>query len=162
MLQILKTFICRDCSYSNFSTGNLHTLVDGDPDSNFLMARDAMTKFYEQHYHSVPISVALLGPQSIDQLADFANRHFSDIVRIEGAGEGEGAGARADVNGNDGTTISSANTTTSPQDSSITQMFHQNPIYPLSRSGCIVRIAPVKDISNLTLVWPVPPLRYDV
>ena len=60
--------------YSKFSTGNRRTLHDGDD-----ATRDALLSFHRRFYQADQMSLALVGPQSLDELQSLALRHFAAV-----------------------------------------------------------------------------------
>jgi secreted Zn-dependent insulinase-like peptidase len=136
-LQILKTLIQPSCTYSKYSTGNNATLCLGDPDVHYAAVREEMKLFYERHYKKAKLGVCLVGPQHIDELKELAVTYFSPIASSTTAIIG-----------------SNEESTPNPSDKS--------PSYPLvNGGGYIVRINPIKELNDISLVWSLPPTRYD-
>lgn len=61
--------------YNHFSIGNLDTLRDL-PEQTL---RDALVAFHEAHYDANTMSLALIGPQSLDTLSALAREYFSEV-----------------------------------------------------------------------------------
>lgn len=61
--------------FSQFSVGNIDTLADRD-DSK---VKDELKKFYDEFYRAGYMTLALEGPQSIDELLTLATTLFSEI-----------------------------------------------------------------------------------
>ncbi len=71
LLQVMKHLLHPPplCSnYAKFSTGNLNTLAQGDPDRYGAETREAMIRFYESNYRSCKKAVTLVGPQNLEEL----------------------------------------------------------------------------------------------
>ncbi|HEY5718441.1 MAG TPA: insulinase family protein [Motiliproteus sp.] len=60
---------------ANFSVGSLETLTD-HPGAPLLTA---LHRFYQQHYHANRMGLVIQGPQSLDQLQQWAKEKFSAI-----------------------------------------------------------------------------------
>ena len=61
---------------SGFTTGNLDTLADRDGSS----IRDELIAFYEKHYSSNIMSLAIIGNEPLDTLEAWATEKFSAVV----------------------------------------------------------------------------------
>lgn len=60
--------------YAKFGTGNRKTLRDGDAG-----ARDALLRFHSRYYQADQMSLALVGPQPLDELQKLAVQNFADV-----------------------------------------------------------------------------------
>ncbi len=60
---------------SHFATGNLDTLSDTDDNK----VRDELIAFYNQYYSANIMTLAIYGPQSLDELENWASQLFSPI-----------------------------------------------------------------------------------
>ncbi len=63
--------------YSRFAVGNLETLADrpGDP------VRKDLIEFYRRNYSADRMALVIVGPQSLDELEQWARRYFSEVPR---------------------------------------------------------------------------------
>lgn len=61
--------------FAKFSVGNAHTLADLPENS----LRDAVSAFFKQQYSSQRMSLCLVGPQTINELLQLAEQHFSNL-----------------------------------------------------------------------------------
>ena len=60
--------------FGKFGTGNRKTLADGDSG-----ARDALLSFHARYYQADRMSLALIGPQSLDKLQQLAVTNFAKV-----------------------------------------------------------------------------------
>nr|WP_086939898.1 insulinase family protein [Thaumasiovibrio occultus] len=65
--------------FCKFSVGSQDTLEDRPEHP----VRDDLLRFYQTHYSAHRMGLVLLGPQSLDQLAAFAEQFFVDIPRVD-------------------------------------------------------------------------------
>ena len=79
LLQVLKHQIQPQHTYSKFSTGNLKTLVYGDVERYGEHLSKTIRSFHAEYYQPSCMAVALVGPQSVDDLLSMAELHFSSI-----------------------------------------------------------------------------------
>lgn len=80
ILQILKCLVDPSHPYKKFSTGNIQTLAKGDLEKYSLEVREVMKSFYQKYYFTRTMGLALAGPQSIEELENYAIKYFSDII----------------------------------------------------------------------------------
>ncbi|WP_394178879.1 insulinase family protein [Marinomonas posidonica] len=73
--QALKTLINSEHPYSRFTVGNLKTLKDRPNQS----LREQVMNLYQQHYYAENMALVLVANLGHEQLADLAQRYFSDI-----------------------------------------------------------------------------------
>lgn len=134
MLQVLKDCITETSSYKKFSTGNLKTLANGDAVGNQEALTLRMKAFYEQHYNPVGMALALVGPQSIEELKNLSVSLFG-AVAAKGA---EGGALKPDSSKSD-----------------------YSGVWPFKPSvvGSTLRVRPVKEARDLSLYIPMPPTR---
>lgn len=71
----VKTILHKDHPYRNFAVGNLDTLKDKEE----ISLRDALLKFYQQHYSANTMRLVVLGKEPLEQLATWASSKFSKI-----------------------------------------------------------------------------------
>ncbi|WP_201264048.1 insulinase family protein [Salinivibrio sp. HTSP] len=74
--QVHKETINPNHPFAKFSVGSVETLADRD-DSN---VRDDLIAFYRANYSANLMTLALTGPQSLDELERFAKQYFSTIA----------------------------------------------------------------------------------
>lgn len=130
LLQVLKHQVDPDSRYSKFSTGNLHTLAYGDEKKYGQHLADTIRSFHQRYYHPHAMAVALVGPQSVDELKELAERHFSGIT----------GDAQRD-------STPKAEWEASPPR---TQSLFVN------GGGKLIRLRPVKDLRDMIVVWELP------
>ncbi|MBY8273727.1 insulinase family protein [Vibrio fluvialis] len=75
LYQVQKATINPQHPFAKFSVGNLETLGDREG-SNI---RDEIIAFHEQHYSSDLMTLVIMGPQSLDELAQWADDKFAAI-----------------------------------------------------------------------------------
>ncbi|MDX1302311.1 insulinase family protein [Photobacterium sp.] len=73
--QVHKETINPAHPFTKFSVGDLTTLND----RNNLSVREELLAFYHTHYSANAMGLVLLGPQSLDQLENYARTNFSHI-----------------------------------------------------------------------------------
>ena len=76
LYQVHKTTSNPEHPFCKFSVGNLTTLKDDD---NGTLA-DKLRHFFNQYYTADNASLVIAGPQSLDALAELADKHFNDIA----------------------------------------------------------------------------------
>ena len=147
MLQVLKDLLVDDSSYKKFSTGNVGTLAAGDAEGNSASLTANMRTFYARHYNPGTMTLALVGPQSIDELRGLALGMFSGVAaKIEDASTPSLSSS------------SSSASASSHQTSSSSSYSGVHPFKP-SVVGTTVRLRPIKDVRDLSLYIPLPPTR---
>lgn len=72
---VLNHFTNPNHPAGRFTVGNLNTLADRENQP----VRDALIDFYQREYSANIMSLVVLGPQSLEQLAAWANSYFSAI-----------------------------------------------------------------------------------
>lgn len=75
---VLRTALNPDHPASRFSAGNRSTLNIHDP-----ALREALLDYHQRFYVAELMSLALVGPQSLDELESLARQHFSDLRQAE-------------------------------------------------------------------------------
>lgn len=78
LYQVNKELINPNHPFAKFSVGNHDTLGDRDGVS----IRDEIIAFHQQHYSSDLMTLTLVGPQSLEQLKQWADEHFSSIANL--------------------------------------------------------------------------------
>ena len=81
--QVNKEVINPDHPFAKFSVGNLETLSDRKGES----IRNEIIAFHQQHYSADLMTLALSGPQTLDELELWANEQFSSINNLNLAGK---------------------------------------------------------------------------
>ena len=72
---VLKEIINQDHPLAKFSVGSLDTLTD-QPD---ISLQQALIDFYRQHYSAQQMKLVVIGPYSLDNLADMVTSRFNEI-----------------------------------------------------------------------------------
>lgn len=143
LLQVLKHQVDPDSQYAKFSTGNLKTLVYGDVEKYGENLASTIRSFHDEHYHPERMAVALVGPQPVEELQRLAEEHFSNIVVVE-----EPTKATRDL---------SSAATTLLEDVQLDRVVTRcSPLFAHGR-GKLIKMRPVKDLRDLTLIWELPP-----
>ena len=162
MLQITKSILDSGHPYSKYSTGNMHTLAKGDPDANAASTRAVMQSFYHTYYRPGNMTLALVGPQPIPELKRLAQAHFGGITAAE---------ETADQIGSEIEVSSGINEVVYPHIALTLQHLQQQkhhdssttppPPYPILPQylGKILRVRPVQEVRDLTLLWSIPSTR---
>ena len=75
LYQVHKETINPAHPFAKFSVGDLTTLDDRDDTS----VREELIAFYQSHYSANLMGLVLLGPQSLDQLEEYARTYFDHI-----------------------------------------------------------------------------------
>ena len=144
LLQVLKHQIDPNSQYSKFSTGNLKTLAYGDTDKYGENLSNLIRGFHAAHYQPQSMAVALVGPQPIEELRRLAELHFSDItvpIPVSSSiAAGEGIAA----------TVESAR---QREDKA---SLHASSALFAHGGGKLIKLRPVKDLRDLTIVWHLP------
>jgi insulysin len=78
IFQIDKSRANPDHPYSKFFTGNKKTLLD-DTKAKGLSLRDELIKFYNNYYSANQMTLAIVAPQSIEDLKNMVTEAFLDI-----------------------------------------------------------------------------------
>jgi len=143
MLQVLKDVITPSCAYKKFSTGNVRTLAGGDAVANAATLATQMKQFYAQFYRPDQMTLSLVGPQPLSELKELAMSKFSPIR----PGAEVVAGA------------SSAASSASPLCRNAEVSTYPGGVYPLITVGKTLRVRPVKDIRDISILIPLPPTR---
>jgi secreted Zn-dependent insulinase-like peptidase len=130
LLQVLKHQVHPDSLYSKFSTGNLKTLIYGDEVMYGQHLADIIRAFHHRYYHPTAMAVALVGPQSVDELRDMAERHFADIAGFSAYEEATELAAE-------------------PVTARSASLF-------IHGGGKLIRLRPVKDLRDMTVIWELP------
>lgn len=81
LYQVHKETINPAHPFAKFSVGNLHTLADRPATS----LRDEVIAFYHQFYSADIMTLALIGPQSIEELRQRATQYFAAITNRQQA-----------------------------------------------------------------------------
>ncbi|KAG6546103.1 hypothetical protein Mapa_012509 [Marchantia paleacea] len=72
----------RDHPFHKFSTGNIHTLEE-IPKANGIDTRAEMLKFYQDHYSSNLMCLAIYGKETLDELQKLAREKFGAVKNLE-------------------------------------------------------------------------------
>lgn len=116
-----------DHPHSKFFTGNKQTLLE-DSKKKGLNLRDELIKFYAQYYSSNQMTLAVVGPQSLDELKKMVDSAFSNIP----------------------------NRYAPPPESAWVRRiapFGENSLIP--SFGHIVKVVPVQDLRQVTVTFPI-------
>jgi insulysin len=125
--QLEKTRQNPDHPHSKFFTGNKQTLLT-DTKSAGLDLRQELLQFYDAYYSANQMTLAIVGPQSIDTLKNMVDKAFAAIPnRNVGKPEDAWAGIVPPYNGN-----------------SLIPSFQH-----------VVKVVPVMDLRQVSLMWPI-------
>ncbi|KAJ3034728.1 hypothetical protein HK097_004411, partial [Rhizophlyctis rosea] len=80
--QLFKDFTSREHPYHRFTTGNVETLRD-IPQREGIDVRKLLLEFHDKYYSANIMKLVVLGKESIDQLAEWILRMFSDIKNMD-------------------------------------------------------------------------------
>lgn len=126
LYQIEKTRANPKHPYSKFFTGNKKTLLDNTK-AKGIDLRQELINFYNKYYSSNQMTLAVVAPQSISELKQMVVEGFAEIPNRNAPKPEE---AWADV-----------------------PPFSNDSVIP--GVGYIVQIAPIQDLRQLTLTWPI-------
>lgn len=143
LLQVLKHQVDPASEYAKFSTGNLKTLVYGDVEKYGNNLANTIRSFHEEHYLPEHMTVALVGPQSVEELQRLAEEHFSNVA----SAENEPAAA-------DATAFIATGKDSSSSDK--IGAIRSSPLFVHGR-GKVIKMRPVKDLRDMTIIWELPP-----
>lgn len=161
-LDVYRQLMNPEHPLTKFSVGNLTTLStneDSDSESNL---RQDLLNFYRQHYNARAMSLVVLGRENLDQLEQLLESRFAKIPNRETASEAQaatlGSVAEGDDNGGaqattDGESLASPTTGGKDDLSDFLQPFFMPDDLPMQ-----VFIEPKKEIRELSLVFPIPPV----
>ncbi len=130
VFQLAKARANPDHPFSKFFTGNKATLLDGTL-AQGINLRNELIQFYQKYYSANQMTLAVVGPQSLEQLQDMVEKAFSRIPNRE---------VPAPEESWRGIPPFTADNT-----------FNSSPI-PAFRH--IVEVVPVQDIRQVTISWP--------
>lgn len=127
LYQLEKSRQNSDHPHSKFFTGNKQTLLE-DSKMKGLNLREELIKFYTKYYSSNQMTLAVVGPQSVDELKKMADSAFSKIPNRNSP---------------------------SPESAWVGRVppFSKNSIIP--SFGHIVKLVPVQDLRQITLTFPI-------
>jgi insulysin len=117
-----------DHPHSKFFTGNKKTLLD-DTKRKGIDLRQSLIDFYQRYYSADQMTLAIVGPQSLDKLQEMAQVGFSKIPN-RNVGPPEDSWKRV-----------------------VTPFNNGNSLIP--SFGYITRVVPVQDLRQATITWPV-------
>lgn len=128
-LQVLKDQIVPTSPYAKFSTGNVKTLAKNDPNQFGNELAEEIRRFHSTYYRPENMALSLVGPQSVEELKKLAEEMFGDIKSTEYEE------IKSDTN--------------------------NDVKFGLFKDGGakMLRIKPVKDIRDMSIIWEVPPTR---
>ena len=179
-LQVLKSLMYNDTTYSKFSTGNLQTLVQSDVNVYIPPLAREMRKFHATYYKPENMAVVLVGPQSLIELEALLISHFSTVEAIGLDDEDVTSSESLISNSVDCTSnniAQSHESMSSPVEGALIPLIrpstsHQadeikyldmvakhGPAYPFTTSAAVIRMKPVKDTNEMNILWPLPPTR---
>lgn len=139
ILQVTKNLMLQNHPYSKFSTGNVNTLASGDAEKNKFDVTKAMRKFHVDHYKPSNMALSLVGPQTIEELKSLAVEMFSDIIDKKDSSE--------ELN------------TVHESSSDSSEFSEKSSVFPFAEGNLIVRVRPIKDIRDISILWSVPATR---
>lgn len=136
VLQVMKDQMIENHPYKKFSTGNVNTLARGNAIDNANEVKDAMRTFHNKYYQPQKMALALVGPQELSELESLAKSYFSDI------------------NGHGCTENEALSSDHLPK-----PIFDENNAYPFKKGGNLIRMRPLKDIRDISILWTLPSTR---
>ena len=107
---------------------------------NSKYVRDRMQLFHSLHYIPSNMSLVLVGPQSVNDMLQYAREYFSNIEEFDSN--------KVDT---------SVTLTPDPPISTTSSALY--PFKPDVVGGTLIKIKPVKDIRSLSIVFPLPSTR---
>lgn len=127
IFQLQKARANQDHPYSKFFTGNKETLLDNTLQQGINL-RDELINFYKRYYSANQMTLAVVGPQSIEQLKDMVEKAFANVPN---------------------------NRVDKPEEAwrGVPPFNDENSLVPAFQS--IVEVVPVKDIRQVTIAWPI-------
>jgi insulysin len=132
----------QDHPHSKFFTGNKQTLLDSTKD-NGIDLRGALIDFYTKYYSADQMTLAVVGPQSIETLQTMVEGAFSKIPnKNSGPPENAWKGVIAPYLGAGNTNTEMS--TTGMTSTSLIPSF-----------GYVVKVVPVQDLRQVTMTWPI-------
>ena len=135
LLQVMKDLLVEETSYRKFSTGNVKTLAGGDAEANGPALAATMKQFYNQHYNpaTTPFTLALVGPQSLDELRRLAEEKFAGIQSESAVNE-----------------------------KVVCEGIYPGGVFPFQEgvAGSTLRVKPIKDVRDLSIIIPLPSTRH--
>ena len=149
VVQVMKNLMISSHPFTKFSTGNVQTLADGDAEQNAASVSHIMRCFHSYHYRPENMVLSLVGPQKLEELKELAITMFSDIQ------------PRTDRIIKETETFDKINkNAASSQFLDINALHASNSaVYPFQNGNIIVKVKPVKDIRDVSIMWSLPPTR---
>ena len=145
-LQVWKSLLDPAHPYSKFSTGNMKTLLKGSSgDVNETL--QIMQAYYAKYYTPERMTLSLVGPQSVAELSRMAVEYFSGVTTATPSSLPSNVASKLDKMGEN-----------FPLDSVSKDRSISYPLKP-GNEGTIIRIRPVKEIRDISIVWNVPQTR---
>jgi insulysin len=127
VFQLAKARANQDHPFSKFFTGNKKTLLE-DTTAAGIDLRAELVKFYTSYYSANQMTLAIVAPQSLDDLEEMARKAFGDIPnRQADKPEKKWQGISPYLNGN-----------------SLIPSF-----------GYVAEVVPVQDLRQLNIAWPI-------
>jgi insulysin len=116
-----------DHPHSKFFTGNKQTLLE-DTKRDGVNLRESLIEFYNKYYSANQMTLAVVGPQSLDTLKEMVQEGYGNIPNRN---------------------------VPKPEDAwkGIIPPFNGNSIIP--SYGHVVKVVPVVDIRQVTITWPI-------
>jgi len=127
LYQLAKSRANSDHPFSKFFTGNRATLLDGTV-AQGINLREELIRFYNSYYSANQMTLAIVAPQSIDELKAMANDAFATIPN----------------NNVEKPELAWAGIQPFGSDNSIVPSF-----------GHVVEVVPVQDLREVIISWPV-------
>ena len=161
LLQVVKDLIIPESSYKKFSTGNVRTLAMGNASEYAPELAAILKRFHQLHYKPSKMALSLCGPQSISELEDLAHHYFEPIKDVEIVAPGAVSGVDGlQKYSNDAIPRLNSDFSSSTP-TSYAGMQERWEGYPFRNEvlGSLVRIRPIKDVRDVTILYGMPPVR---
>jgi secreted Zn-dependent insulinase-like peptidase len=163
MLQVLKDTYSPETSYVKFSTGNVRTLANGDAEKYAADTRAQMMAFHSRYYKPQNMAVAMVGPQPLNELRRMAEKMFSDIgnaVEQKQTAEVIPMTDKATVALEAMEALEAAREDAQKEGADMTSRRTIDSTFPFKYTGSVMRVRPVKDLRDMSILFPVPPTRH--
>lgn len=162
-LQVLKSLLLSSNSYSKFSTGNVRTLARSNITEYSDDIAALMKAFHSKYYQPQNMAVVLVGPQSLQELEQLAISYFEPIesnnaMSLPTSTESISTSALSQVPQLIPfvKSSSSSSSVVAIKDKTL-EDFQVG--YPFKKTGIVVKMKPIKESQELSLMFSMPPTR---
>jgi secreted Zn-dependent insulinase-like peptidase len=169
LFQVIKELAAPDAPFHGFSTGNLATLDHPD-------TRAALAAFHSLHYTAPNMRLTVVGRESLDALQTLVAALFADVPAAPRR-VGEDAVTAAAVAGLGPATVATAVAAVAQAAAAASpptpaaranmsaptwwEMGGGGAAFPSARRGVEVLVAPVAEVHEVNIMWPLPPQTGD-